>query len=96
MLLAVESPRVDFRHGGGDVGAGDVADPGPIRGEHRGHVTAAANHSPPGVLALPDVDVGLEDLEDLGALGEGEEVLVLGQRGQQPQDEDLADLGSAV
>ena len=39
MLLAVESPRVDLRHGGGDVGAGDVADPGPIRGEHLGHVT---------------------------------------------------------
>ena len=39
MLLAVESPRVDLRHGGGDVGAGDVADPGPIRGEDRGHVT---------------------------------------------------------
>ena len=41
---------------------------------------------------LPHVDVTLEYVEDLQLVNIGQELLVLRQRGQQPQDVDLAHL----
>ena len=46
----------------------------------------------PCIFGFPDIDVALQDLKDLDALCQGEEVLVLCQGGEQSQDEDLTSL----
>ena len=47
----------------------------------------------PGIFGFPDIDEVLQDLKDLDALSQGEEVLVLSQGSEQSQDEDLTSLG---